>query len=147
MVTMNHSDNPTNADNQQERLNLAYWIVGFTDGEGTFSVSKVRNATTKSGYQIFPEFVITQGAKSLNVLNQIQKYFGCGNVYINRRHDNHKEPLYRFCVRSRSDLRNVIIPFFSEHKLRTAKIKDFNRFCRIISAMERHEHLKESFRI
>jgi hypothetical protein len=35
---MNHSNNATSADNQQERL--AYWIVGFVDGEGTFSVSQ-----------------------------------------------------------------------------------------------------------
>jgi len=147
MVIMNHSDNPTSADNQQERLDMASWIVGFTDGEGTFSVNKIKNATTASGYQIFPEFVITQGAKSLKVLEQIQKYFECGHVYINRRHDNHKEPMYRFCVRSRKDINEKIIPFFQLYKLRTEKLKDFERFSRIISQMNTGEHLKKSFHI
>ena len=62
------SKNATSADNQQERLKIENWIIGFTDGEGTFSVSKIKNPTTKNGYQIFPEFVITQGKKSLSVL-------------------------------------------------------------------------------
>ena len=131
----------SSTDNQQERLKFAYWIVGFTDGEGTFSVSKIKNPTTKSGYQYFPEFVISQGEKSLYTLKQIQKYFKCGNIYVNRRHDNHRENLYRYCVRSRKDLNEKIIPFFQKHKLKTAKIKDFKRFCQIISAMNRGEHL------
>ena len=63
------------ADNQQERLKTAGWISGFTDGEGCFTISVINNPTTRFGKQIFPEFVITQGAKSLNVLNKIKKYF------------------------------------------------------------------------
>jgi hypothetical protein len=34
------SDNPTDADNQQERL--IGWITGFVDGEGCFSIHFVR---------------------------------------------------------------------------------------------------------
>src|SRR3990167_633993 len=113
------SKKATSTDNQQERLKLAGWIVGFTDGEGTFSVSKIKNPTTKSGYQIFPEFVITQGAKSKSCLEEIQKYFGCGKIYINKRYDNHREHLYRYCVRARKDLVKKIIPFFKENHLRT----------------------------
>ncbi len=85
------SKNATSTDNQQESLKIACWIVGFTDGEGTFSVSRIKNSTTKSGYQIFPEFVITQGMKSAKALDEIKKFFGCGNIYINKRYDNHKE--------------------------------------------------------
>ena len=51
------------ADNQQERLLKIGWIVGFTDGEGCFSLSIFRNKTSKLGWQVFPEFVITQGKK------------------------------------------------------------------------------------
>ncbi len=32
-------NNASGADNQQERPGIADWIVGFVDGEGTFSVS------------------------------------------------------------------------------------------------------------
>lgn len=147
MVNMNHSDNLSSAGNQQERLKIAYWIVGFTDGEGTFSVNKIKNPTTKSGYQIFPEFVITQGEKSLSALQEIQKFFGCGKLYINKRYDNHKEHLYRFCVRSRKDITEKIIAFFKQYRLQTAKRKDFERFCEIIESMNRGDHLKDGFNL
>lgn len=139
MVLMTHSKNSPSADNQQERL--AWWIVGFVDGEGTFSVSLNRNSTTSTGYQVFPEFVVTQGAKSLAALQQIQKYFKCGKIYENRRHDNHRESLYRYVVRSLKDLITTIIPFFQTHRLKTAKLHDFQRFCEVIELMKNKRHI------
>jgi len=131
------------ADNQQERLKIANWICGFVDGEGCFSVSIIKNKTTKSGIQIFPEFVITQGAKSLPALEEIKKFFGCGNIFVNRRYDNHNEDIYRYCVRSLKELDSKIIPFFSENNLRTYKQKDFKIFQRVIWKMSKKEHLND----
>ena len=71
------SDNPTSADNQQERLD-PNWLVGFTDGEGCFSISFVKSGSMKSGYQIFIEFVITQGEKSLEILG----HYGAEGIFI-----------------------------------------------------------------
>jgi len=88
------SENVLDADNQQERLKIAYWILGFTDGEGCFSVAVIRNKTTKFGKQIFPEFVITQGEKSLSALKKINTFFDCGHIFINKRYDNHNEMVY-----------------------------------------------------
>ena len=136
------SNNPKIADNEQERLD-AKWLVGFTDGEGTFSISFVKNRTMRFGYQIFTEFVITQGAKSLNVLEKIEKYFGCGHIYVNKRYDNHKEDIYRYCVRDRNDLSSIIIPFFNKYQLFTAKKNDFEIFSKVVAMVEKREHLSE----
>ena len=130
------------ADNQQERLKIKQWIVGFTDGEGCFSVSIIKNSTTKLGWQIFPEFVITQGEKSRSSLELIQNYFGCGKIYVNRRRDNHKENLCRYCVRSTREISKIIIPFFQKNKLRTYKNKDFIKFVQILLKIRKGEHLK-----
>ena len=128
------------AVNQEERQKIEYWIVGFTDGEGCFSVSFLRNATNKLGWQVFPEFVITQGGKSLPALKIFKKYFKCGKIFINKRYDNHNENLYRFCVRALNDLSKKIIPFFKNHQLKTMKKKDFIIFCEIIEMMKKKEH-------
>jgi len=128
-------------DNQQERLKFANWIVGFTDGEGCFTVSIFRNPTTKLGWQVFPEFVLTQGKKSFYVLRLIRIFFHCGIIRINRRHDNHREDLYRYCVRSLTELEKTIIPFFKRNPLRTNKKKDFYLFVRILSLMHQRKHL------
>src|SRR3990167_9821942 len=109
------------ADNQQERLKITSWITGFVDGEGCFSISIFRNKTSKLGWQIFPEFAVTQGEKSLASLKLLKNFFGCGKIFINRRHDNHKENIYRYCVRSLKELDQVIIPFFKANRLRTSK--------------------------
>jgi len=137
------SNNVSGKDNQQERLKAIGWVVGFIDGEGCFSVSLHKNPTTKLGWQIMPEFVATQGEKSLKVLEKLQSFFDCGRIFVNRRHDNHKENLYRFCVRSFIDLKEKIVPFFRENKLQTAKSQDFETFAKIIDLMNEREHLSE----
>ena len=124
-----------------------WWITGFVDGEGCFSISFVKNKTVRFGYQIFIEFVITQGEKSKDVLLRIIDYFGCGKLYMNKRKDNHTEPLYRYCVRSREDLYRIIIPFFKEYRLQTAKNNDFEIFSQVVEMMVSGEHLTdEGFR-
>ncbi len=140
------SKNIIGADNQQERLKIAYWVVGFTDGEGCFSIAVIKNRTTKYGRQIFPEFVITQGEKSLSALQKIKNFFDCGYIFINKRYDNHNENLYRYCVRSVSDLDQKIIPFFEKYKLQTHKISDFIIFKKVIRLMVEKKHLTKTGR-
>ena len=120
-------ENVMSADNQQERLINLGWIIGFVDGEGCFSLGIVRqpSRTTrkgyKTGYQVFHEFAVTQGAKSIQCLNELREFFGIGSVLINERYDNHREHLYRYVVRKREDLLKVVIPFFRQHPLRSSK--------------------------
>lgn len=137
------SNKAAHADNQQERLAIANWIVGFVDGEGSFLISIFRNKTTTSGWHVFPEFIVTQGAKSLHVLEEIESYFGCGKIYINRRHDNHHEHIYRFCLRSIKDLREKVVPFFETNRLRTAKKEDFEKFKSVLDLMKRNSYLTD----
>lgn len=122
------SNNASSADNQQGRLD-PWWIVGFVDGEGCFSVSTFKNKTCKSGYQTLFEFVITQGEKSKHTMEAIKEYFGCGGIYINRRYDNHNYNLLRYCVRRQSDLKEKIVPFFRKYPLQSAKREQFEKFC------------------
>ena len=131
------------ADNQQERLEIN-WIVGFTDGEGCFSISIFKNTTSTLGWQVFPEFSITQGAKSLKTLEKIQQFFNCGKIFVNHRHDNHKEDLYRYCVRSVKDLQNIVIPFFEKHRLQTAKQQDFRLFVQAVGLIIQRKHLSSN---
>lgn len=129
------------------------WIVGFTDGEGCFSLGFVKQRDRKerhrirrgykTGYQIFHEFAVTQGESSLQSLQQLKSFFKVGALYPNKRYDNHKEHLYRYTVRKRDDLIRIIIPFFQRHRLRTAKRKNFELFARCLRAIVRNEHLSK----
>jgi len=134
------SKNAINADNQQERLKNVGWVIGYVDGEGCFSVSLFRNKTTKFGWQVFPEFVVTQGEKSKESLKILEKFFKCGKIYVNKRYDNHNENIYRYCVRSKKELTEIVIPFFRSNQLKTAKREDFEIFAVIIELMNKNIH-------
>ena len=136
------SNNLSSGENQQERLN-PFWLTGFTDGEGCFSISIFKNKTLKSGYQVFPEFVLTQGAKSLETLKKVKDFFGCGRIYENKRYDNHKESLYRYCVRNKADLLEKICPFFNKYPLQTAKNSDFELFKQALEIIRNGGHLTD----
>jgi hypothetical protein len=141
------SDNSTAADNQQERLIKIGWITGFVDGEGCFSIHVVRQPHRhnrrgyKTGFQVAHQFVVTQGAKSIESLQVMQRYFRVGRLHLNRRYDNHKEHLYQYVVRKRSDLVETIIPFFQQFQLRTSKRTDFEKFVRCMRVIETGAHL------
>jgi hypothetical protein len=135
------SENPFGADNQQERLWYCGWIAGFVDGEGCFSCPIFRNRNTTLGWQVQPTFVVVQSASSRDVLEGLERFFGCGKVYVNHRHDNHREDLFRYYVGRFADLRDVIVPFFQEHQLRTSKSENFEKFVRVLRLMEERKHL------
>ena len=141
----------SHAENQQERLIMIGWVVGFVDGEGCFSINFVRQSDKKeknrirrgykTGYQIFYEFAVTQGKSSLLSLQNLKDFFGVGALYPNRHYDNHKEDLYRYTVRKREDLVRVIIPFFKKYSLQTAKRKNFEIFARCMHDISQDRHL------
>jgi len=138
----------TGAENQQERLvESRGWVIGFVDGEGCFSIGFVRQPCRPSrsgyttGYQVTYDFVVTQGAISVGCLAELRDFFGVGQVYVNRRSDNHRENLYRYSVCRRQDLLERIIPFFRECPLRTAKRFDFEKFVSCVERMADDRHL------
>ena len=136
-----NGDNPSGAGNQQERPEVEEWIVGFVDGEGCFSVPIQRNTRMGRGWQVQPKFVVVQGERSAHVLELIKDCFGCGAIYRNRRHDNHREDLMSYQVTRWQDLRKVIVPFFEAHPLRTAKREDFEKFKFVLHMMDKRMHL------
>ena len=66
------------------------------------------------------------------------------SVSVNRRHDNHREDLFRYKVTRFGDLRDVIVPFFQANALRTAKRENFAKFVEVIELMELRRHLTVS---
>jgi len=134
-------DKASGADNQQERPLAVQWVVGFVDGEGCFSVPIFRNRTCRLGWQVQPEFTVVQGARSVQVLHELECFFGCGSVDVNGRHDNHREDLWRYHVRRLADLSARIIPFFEANPLRTAKRGDFTAFATVVRMMLQRVHL------
>jgi len=56
-------DNPSSAEDQQERLKTIGWVVGFVDGEGCFSCPIYQCGKMTLKWQVRPEFAVAQGAR------------------------------------------------------------------------------------
>ena len=128
------SDNPTGADNQQERPSPD-WVVGFVDGEGCFFVGINRRPSMTVGWQVLPEFRVVQHERDVSILEQLREFFGCGQV--TRNHGDRKE----LRIRGLKQLSERVVPFFEANPLRTVKQESFARFAEVIRRMNRGDHL------
>ena len=129
------------ADNQQERLDS--YISGYVDGEGSFHVAIQKVKHVRFGYQLLPEFHISQNLDYAKTLSVIQKRFGCG--YIKPNHAKSKtDKSWVFVVRNRKDLLYRIIPFFTRYPLLSPKHQDFRKFGLIVKAMDKKLHFTKA---
>lgn len=130
------------ADNQQERPRgiASYYISGFVDGEGCFSVTVQRSRNVKLGIQVIPEFHVSQHQNRTEVLDAMHAKFGCGYVKPNHA-ANTRDLTSVYVVRNIKDLRNKIVPFFRKYPLISIKQRDFEKFAEVIEMMEKKLHL------
>ena len=125
----------TGADNQQERLDG--YIAGYVDGEGSFSVSVQRNRTCRVGFQLVPEFHVSQNGDRAQVLELIHERLGCGYIKPNSKRDR----ALVYVVRERRALLESVIPFFERVPLISSKRADFEKFARVVRGMAQGQHL------
>ena len=110
------------------------WITGFTDGEGSFHVSVLKNKNYKLGWQVEPCFKLTQHERDKAVLKCIQNYFKVGYIY------KHGPQTLQFRVQSIKEL-DTIINHFKMFPLMTKKCSDLKLFIMVHEIMRRKEHL------
>ena len=102
----------------------ADYIVGFTDGEGCFSLHIIKRRQSPFGLFFTPSFSISQNTLSVDVLKEIQTYFDCGFIRQDRKTSKYE-------IRDFTSLSQKILPFFKKNQLRTQKGQDFFKFCEI----------------
>lgn len=125
----------------------ADYIVGLTDGEGSFTafVRPFRKGLTRYP-RVECHYYIKLREDELPLLKEVKEFFGCGSVYFQKeRRSNHRN-CYRFEISNHQKIAEVIIPFFQKHPLHSAgRKKDFDLFCKIFKIVfERNgRHLAE----
>jgi hypothetical protein len=128
----------TAPDNQQERLDD--YLAGYVDGEGSFHVAIQRNPSTRFGWQLVPEFHVSQNPERASILELLRARLGCGRVRPNAKAGGRDRSLV-YVVRNRDDLLTKVIPFFRAHPILSEKRLEFETFAVIVTAMENREHL------
>ncbi len=128
-------------DNQQERL--GDYLAGYVDGEGSFHVAIQRNPSTRYGWQLVPEFHVSQNPERASILRLLQAHLGCGRIQANARSGGRDRSLV-YVVRNRLDLTRKVLPFFERHPILSEKRLELETFAEIVRAMEHGEHLQRS---
>jgi hypothetical protein len=121
-------------------MEFAQYITGFTDGEGTFSVSFSQCKKLNTGVEARPSFSISQHNRSKDVLFKIRDFFGVGGIRFCKRDQN-----YKYEVRAIKDLRKIIIPHFKKYPLMTKKREDFEKFVEICEMVSKNLHLNSRY--
>ena len=58
-----------------------WFITGFIDGEGCFSITIFKSNTHKTGWQVKLEFKLNLHEKDKALLEQLQNYFSVGQIF------------------------------------------------------------------
>uniref|UniRef100_UPI0023F26224 homing endonuclease n=1 Tax=Leptographium procerum TaxID=100367 RepID=UPI0023F26224 len=120
-----HSRNINKSKYSENKDNFHQWLVGFTDGDGSFTISRL----AEGKWTLF--FKLTQSSYNLRVLYFIKKQLGVGSVYIQS--DFNKGD---FRIRDRKTIGSVLIPLFDKYPLLTSKYFSYLKFRKAYEILE-----------
>ena len=131
------SDNPSSADNQQERpslndwlsripIDLGNWVVGFVEGEGSFNVPVRREHDRGTPWRVSLSFNVSQVGPELPEL--LRSVFEVGTVR------DRGDGVFYFEVTRPTDLVERVFPFFDQFPLRGTKAGDL-AILRLVTAL------------
>ena len=126
------------ADNQQERPLDPWYVTGFVDAEGCFSVS-VRphpNVEEPTRWLMAPVFQSYQHRDGLRILEDLKEFFGCGTLVPKGPNSN----VITFSVHGLDNLSTRVLPHFRRYPLQTYKAIEYEKFCEIVRGMRAGEH-------
>ena len=127
----------SNSSSVHEKEIEPFYITGFTDGEGCFSLSFRKVSRLKMGVEVRPTFSISQKKSKRNykLLEQFRRAFKGGSVRADKR------GLYKYETRSLCHIRSHVIPFFQKYPLQSEKLYHFVLFCEACSLVAAKQHL------
>ena len=110
------------------------YVIGLVDGEGSFNVRvNEENTNNSRRTKLELKFSLKLRHQDKEILEELQTFFGCGNVYIQRdKRDNHSL-CYRYEVQNKKAIVEKIVPFFEENSpLLPSRKRDFELFREIV---------------
>jgi hypothetical protein len=138
------SENPSGADNQQERPSSSSWleaipadvghyVAGFVDGEGSFNVPIRRARDRGLPWRVGLSFNVSQiGSEHPTMLKSV---FGVGTVR------GRGDGVFYFEVTTPTALVERVFPFFERFPLRGSKERDLAVFREITQLVQSGRHL------
>lgn len=129
-------DTLNSSKNGQFKLN-PWFITGFVDAEGSFTISVIKDPRYKAGFRVEAIFSIALHKKDLAILKLIQAFFGgVGNIKFETKRD-----VVSYVIRSKSQLAKVLFTHFDLFPLITQKRADYILFKQAFELISNDAHL------
>jgi hypothetical protein len=77
----------------------------------------------RTGLEVRPSFSLSLNEKDLELLRDLQTFFGCGWI-----RESKTDRTFKYEARAVADLLDPVIPHFERHPLRGAKARSFAAF-------------------
>lgn len=115
--------------------NIAWYLSGFVDGEGSFNISFRKKSDYRIGWQPVLSFNVSQRERTILAL--MKRHFGCGII------KSRKDGVHSYDVTNPRALQENIIPFFEKyHFLSQRKKYNFSLFKKAVKLMAEKRHLQ-----
>jgi hypothetical protein len=116
-----HSNSINKSKLNMSKEEFYHWFVGFTDGDGSFTIYGQRVNEKKIKWTLF--FKIAQSSYNLRALYYIKKRLGHGSVRLES-----KKSMADFRIRNKDTINKVLFPIFDEYPLLTSKYFEYMKF-------------------
>lgn len=103
-------------------FNIEEWLVGITDGNGTFNIN-----TNIINNKIIFTFIISLTLKNAQLLYKIKSYLGVGNITYNKNNN-----IVSYLIKDKKQLIDIIIPIFDKYPLLTTKRFNYLKFKKVL---------------
>ena len=118
-----------------------WFVTGYTDGEGSFSIRMRKKLNSSLGYQVSLAYSIVAEQNPLNLilLEKVKEYFkGEGSI-------SKSANMYSYEISAVNSL-NLVKEHFENYPLQTTKSLHFKLWCEVLEIIKKKEHLtKEGF--
>lgn len=120
-------------------LVLPWFVTGFVDAEGCFMLTLRKAPRQTLGWQIEANFIINLHKRDLELLKDLQTFFGgVGRI------SKERNGCIDFTISSLNQIITQVIPHFDKYPLITHKRADYLLFKQAVMIMQRGEHLTVS---
>jgi len=121
------------------------YIVGLTDGEGSFTVY-VRPPSKKHGsvnYRVECHYYLKLREDDLLLLKRVKDFFKAGRNSFQKENRKNHHNAYRYEVTSLKEICSIVIPFFDTNMLQSKRLIDYRLFKKIVALVLKKEHQRE----
>lgn len=120
------------------------YIVGLTDGEGSFTVY-IRPPKKEHGsknHRVECHYYIKLREDDLPLLKKVKAFFKIGRISFQKESRPNHHNNYRYEVTNLKDISDVIIPFFDKNLLQSKRLIDYRLFKKIVKSVLDKKHQK-----